>query len=129
MTKMSLYTGATQHMIGDINMFLTLVMQSIFPSNQVIILADGIIVLPLCGVDTIWVKIGIYILEIRNVLYAPRLDDTLFSITEQIKYNNCLFIGNNNTYTLEFPTFYIPAMIINEIFVTYKYVFNNNKLI
>ena len=53
MTKMSLYTGATQHMIGDINMFLTLVMQSIFPSNQVIILADGIIVLPLCGVDTI----------------------------------------------------------------------------
>ena len=29
---------------------------------------------------TIRLKIGIYILENENVLYVPRLDDTLFSI-------------------------------------------------
>ena len=69
------------------------------PFNQVVILVDGSTTLPICGVDIIRLKIGIYILEIYNVLYVPRLDDTLFSITEHIKYNNCLFIGNNNKYT------------------------------
>ena len=103
-------------------------MQSTFPSNQVVVLADGITTLPICGVDIIQLKIGIYILDIENMLYVPRLDDTLFFITKHIKYNNCLFFGNNNKYTLTFPTLSIPAMIINEVFITYEYVPNNNRL-
>ena len=67
-------------MTGDINSFLTLIMQSMFPSNQVVVLADGSTTLLICGVGTIRLKIGIYILENENVLYVPRLDDTLFSI-------------------------------------------------
>ena len=71
-------------MTGDINSFLTLIMQSMFPSNQVVVLADGSTTLLICGVGTIRLKIGIHILEIKNVFYVPRLDDTLFSITEFI---------------------------------------------
>ena len=95
-TKMILDTDATQHITDGIHMFLALIMQSMSPSNQVIMLADGVTTLPVCGMDNIWLKIGIYIVEIKNVLYVPRLDDTLFSITEHIKYCNCSFIGNNN---------------------------------
>ena len=49
-------------------------------------LADGSATLLICGMGTIQLKIGIHILEIENVLYVSRLDDTLFSITEHIKY-------------------------------------------
>ena len=63
------------------------------------------------------------------MLYVPRLDDALFFITEHIKYNNFSFIENNNKYTLNFATFSIPAMIINEAFIPNKYVPNNNELI
>ena len=66
-----------------------------FPSSQIVALTDRTIVLPICGVGTIRLKFCIYILEIENVMYVPRLNDTLFSITEHIKYNNCSFIGNN----------------------------------
>ena len=93
--QMILDAGSTQHMIGDINMCLVLVIQSMFPSNQVLCLIDEVTTLPICGVDTIRLKIDIYILEIENVLYGPRLKDTIFSITEHIKYNNCSFIGSN----------------------------------
>ena len=63
------------------------------------------------------------------MLYVPRLDDTLFSITEHIKYTHCSFIGDDNKYTLKFLTFSIPAIIINEVFIPYEYVPNNNKVI
>ena len=102
-TKIILDTGATQHMTGDMHIFLTLTIQLMFPSNQVVVLVDGSTTLPICGVGAIRLKIGIYILEIENMLYVPRLDDTIFSITEHIKYSNCSFIGNNNKYTLIFP--------------------------
>ena len=92
-------------MTGDINMFLTLIMQSTFSSNHVVVLIDRSTTLLICGVGTIWLKMCIHILEIKNVLYVPRLDDTLFSITEHIKYKNCSFIGDDNKYTLKFPTF------------------------
>ena len=80
---------------------------------------------------TIRLKIGIRILEIENMLYVPRLDDTLFSITEHIKYTYCLFIGDDNKYTLNFLTFFIPAIIINEVSIPYEYkishdILNNN---
>ena len=70
---------------------------------------------------TIRLKIGIRILEIENMLYVPRLDDTLFSITEHIKYTHCLFIGDDNKSTLNFLTFSIPAIIINEVSIPYEY--------
>ena len=62
-------------MIGGINIFVTLTMQLMFPSNQLVVLVD----VSTCEVGTIRLKIGIYILEIeKKVLYVPRLDDTLF---------------------------------------------------
>ena len=103
-------------------------MQYIFTSNQVVILVDRSTTLPICGVDTIQLKIGIHILEIETVLYVYRLDDTLFSITEHIKYKYCPFIGDDNKYTLKFQTFSIPAKIINEVFIPYEYAPNNNKV-
>ena len=99
-----------------------------FLSNQVVVLADGSTILPICEVGTIWLKIDIYILEIENVLYVSRLDDTLFSITEHIKYKNCSFIGDNNKYTLHVSTFPIHVMIINEVLISYEYAPNNNKV-
>ena len=77
-----------------------------FPSNQVVVLADESTTLPICGVGTIRLKIGIHIPEIGNELYVPRLDDTLFSITEHIKYTNCSFIGDDKKYALNFPIFF-----------------------
>ena len=52
-TKMILDTDATQHITDGINMFLALIMQSMSPSNQVIMLADGVTTLPVCGMDNI----------------------------------------------------------------------------
>ena len=67
-------------MIGGINMFVTLTMQLMFPSNQLVVLVDVSTTLPICWVGAIRLKIGIYILVNENVLYVPRLDGTLFSI-------------------------------------------------
>ena len=72
------------------------------PFNKVLCLIDEVTTLPICGVDTIRLKIDIYILEIENVLYGPRLKDTIFSITEHIKYKNCSFIGRTQIHA-NFP--------------------------
>ena len=51
-----------------------------------------------------------------------QLKDTLFSVTEHIKSKDCSFMGINKQYTLTFPKFSVPAMIINEVFIPINFV-------
>ena len=96
-------------------------------TTQVVCLVDGVTTLHITSLRTILVKLCIYTIEIENLLYVPQLDETLFSITEHVKINNCSFIGNDSKYILSFLHFSILVMIINEVFFPFEIVSHRMK--
>ena len=80
--KIILNTGVTKHMTGNTDLFA-----KIPPvTNKFVILGDGTTKHPVLGIGIIHVNIGNYFIQLHDVLYVPQLQDTLFSITEHIKY-------------------------------------------
>ena len=114
-------------MTGCKSIFHSIKMSPNFKTTQVVCFVDGETILHITGIGAILIKVYIYTIEIENLLYVPQLDETLFSITEHIKINNCSFIGNDSKYILSFLNFSILVMIINEVFFPFEIVSHRMK--
>ena len=70
--------------------------------------------------STIIIYIYSHVVELQNFLFVPFLEDTLFSITEQIQTKNYSLKAEQNKYTLYYPTLSIYAKLDNEVHVIIK---------
>ena len=76
-------SGTSRHMSGILSLFIII---SYFNDNSPrhVILGDGTTTLPILGFGSIDITINNYRIILDNVLYIPKLNDTLFSIKEHV---------------------------------------------
>ena len=98
---MILDSGASRHMSGILSLFTTL---SYFndDSPRNVILGNGTATLPMLGFGSIDIPINNYRIILYNVLYIPKLNDTLFSIKEHVRFPQCFFYCAVNKAILSF---------------------------
>ena len=84
-SRMILDTGATRHITGYRHLFIN--HKRIY--NRYVTLGDGKPQLPVFGIGSIIVNINEHFFKLNSVLYVPGIQDTLFSVTEQIKLKGC----------------------------------------
>eukprot|EP00957_Ditylum_brightwellii_P084437 6421004-Ditylum_brightwellii.AAC.1 len=96
-----LNSAATKDMMGYLPLFIHIVY---FPEsyNGVVVLGDGKTRLKVKGFGTIqmWMKNEVF--RLKNVLYVPELDDTLFSMILHGTHPNCFFVIKEGKVTLGF---------------------------
>ena len=111
--KIILDTGTNTNITGNKNIFPKIT----HVANKSVILGDGSAKFSVLGIGVIYISIGNYYIQLHDVLYVPQLQDTLFSITEHIKYELCKVDASNNKYNLIFPTLHIRSLIVHEVFI------------
>ena len=115
---MVLHSGASRHMSGILSLFTTI---SYFNDNSPrnVILGDGTSTLPMLGFGSIDITINNYRIILDNVLYIPKLNDTLFSIKEHVRFPQCSFYCVDNKATLSFKDIDFILSINQEITLVY----------
>ena len=79
-------------------------------------LADGNTSTPIQGYGTVRLMLNNkFPIELHNALYVPKLSSNLFSVKEFLRYQGTFIVGENNTFTLAFPSFLLDIPITNEI--------------
>ena len=121
---MVLDSGASRHVSGILSLFTII---SYFNDNspRIVILGDGTSTLPILGFGSIDVTINNYRIILDNVLYIPKLNDTVFSIKEHVRFSQCSFYCAHNKATLSFKDIDFISSINQEITLVYYKTLNN----
>ena len=112
----TLDSGTTLTMSGNITIF---VKSSSFSSAlNSVILGDGKTLIPVQGIGTIDFIVKGKCIILYDVLYVPRLDDTLLSIKTQMKFFGYHFTADNNKMILIYHQLSLEAYIEDEVILS-----------
>ena len=108
--KFIVNSGPFPHMVNNLKLFTHM---RKWPANAAtghVLLANGNTKTKISGVGTVPFSLpNSTVLEIENVLYVPTLSSSIFSIRQQIAYDDCHMRSQGNTLQLIFSTFTIDT--------------------